>query len=148
MIVLVVGLIGLLLYLELTMPKVSEQIVEIVARAIAKAEGFGIAGAVPTRANNPGDLTQAGQGYAGDTGQTLGANIIVFDTVENGWNALYRQVRLMLSGGSGVYSLADSIEAVAAKYTATDAGAWAQNVADALGVDPSVTLGQLSGVQT
>ena len=148
MIVLIVGLIGILLYLELTMPQVNEQIVELVAQAIAKAEGFGVAGAIPTLANNPGDLTQAGQGYAGDTGRTIGANIIVFDNVTDGWNALYKQVRLMLSGSSDVYSLTDSISTVASKYTATDADAWAQNVANALGIDPSVTLGEISGVQT
>jgi hypothetical protein len=120
-------------------------IVQLLAQAIAAAEGFGVAGAIPTLANNPGDITQAGQNFPGDTGQTMGsAKIIVFDTVQDGWNALYVQVGNMLSGNDTLYPSTLTLEQAGLQYSG-GSSAWVANVAAALGVDPSTTLGQLSG---
>src|SRR5256886_3168558 len=66
---------------------------------IAKAEGYGVPGAIPTRANNPGDLTRS-LGYD-TTGDTLGdAGIVVFINRENGWAALEEQLTLIQNNSS------------------------------------------------
>src|SRR5688572_30319331 len=53
------------------------------AQAIARAEGFYVPGSIPQRANNPGNIKVLGW-----TGPRL-ADIPVFDSVEQGWTALY-----------------------------------------------------------
>lgn len=125
---------------------VNQQTVQLLAQAIADAEGFGPSGNLPTRANNPGDITD--KGYPGDTGQTLGsAGVVVFDTVEHGWQALYAKITRWLNGGSSEYPLSDSLATVGLKYSGGDPN-WSANVAASLGVDPSVTLGEIAGVQS
>lgn len=108
--------------------------------AIAKAEGFGIPGAIPTRANNPGDLTRS-LGFD-ETGEKLGsAGIVVFSSRDEGWGALDRQLSLIQKGAS-VHKLTDTILSFAHSYTATEQTIWAENVARELGADTSVTLAQ------
>jgi hypothetical protein len=69
-----------------------------VAQAIAKREGFGVAGTVPTRLNNPGDLTYAEQHNAlphGVTGRDGKLRVYAaFPSPMDGWLALYNQIRL------------------------------------------------------
>jgi hypothetical protein len=94
------------------------------ASAIAFAEGFGIPGAIPTRANNPGDLV-----IPGWTGGQLGAEkISVFESPAEGWNRLYRQLWLIQSGKSSVYTVNMTIAQMAARWTATEPNHWASNV--------------------
>lgn len=108
--------------------------------AVAKAEGYGVPGAIPTRANNPGDLTKS-LGFS-DTGETLGAaGVVVFSTRDDGWGALDRQFTLIQNGES-LHKLTDTILAFAHSYTATEQDQWAANVAAELGTDPSSTLDQ------
>jgi len=65
--------------------------VTLLARLIAKEEGFGIPGAVPTRDNNPGDLRHSP--HASHDGE--GSNDIgEIDTAEDGWADLERQLQL------------------------------------------------------
>jgi hypothetical protein len=70
----------------------------ILAQAIAKREGFGIPGTVPTRLNNPGDLMYAHQDGAlphGVTGTDGRLRVYAaFASVMDGWRALYNQIRL------------------------------------------------------
>lgn len=113
------------------------------AQAISVAEGFGEAGAIPTRANNPGDITDVGQNLPGDTGQRLGAKIIVFATVTDGWNALYAQATRMLSGSDSLYPASDTLQAVGGTY-ANDPINWPANVAAQLGVSIYTTLGEIA----
>jgi hypothetical protein len=105
------------------------------AEAIARAEGFYVAGSIPQRAHNPGDLKMPNW-----TGPTLGSGISVFQSDGAGWSALYRQLWIIVTGSSGNYYLDMSIEQMAAKWTATEQSAWARNVAGFLAVDPSVSL--------
>lgn len=105
------------------------------AQAIARAEGFYVAGSVPQRAHNPGDLKVPGW-----TGPTLGDNISVFATDDAGWNALYRQLYLILTGQSAYYNLDMTIADMARTWTATQQSAWGSNVAAALGVPTSTPL--------
>lgn len=106
------------------------------ADAIAKAEGFGLPGAIPTLAHNPGDLVLGDIGFG-----TLGAEkITVCANDADGRNRLIHQVTIMLSGISSVYSTGDTIEDVASKWTRSDPFAWARNVASYLRASTSTTL--------
>lgn len=95
------------------------------AEAIARAEGFGIPGAIPTLANNPGDLV-----IPGWTGEKLGSEgISVFSSGEEGWQRLYNQLNLIVTGRSRVYNLDMTILQMGARYAPKDATNWARNVA-------------------
>jgi hypothetical protein len=107
------------------------------ANAIARAEGFGVAGAVPTRANNPGDLAVGDIGH----GVANSAGVTIFGSASDGWAALYNQLLSIFGETSHVYSPAMTFSEMADKWTGGDnAAAWAANVADALGVTPDTTL--------
>lgn len=123
---------------------IPDSLVQAIARAIARAEGF-FSGptALPVRANNPGNLK------LGDAGQgTIGGKTI-FATIEDGWAALYKQIRLMLTGASAYYHPGMTIAQVAKIYTGGDnALAWAKNVAISLGVSVQTKLADLLGIGT
>lgn len=109
------------------------------AVAIAYAEGFYINGSRPQRNNNPGDLTI-------DTiGKAIGKDgpFVVYQTVEDGWEALKRQVSLILTNTSGIYNTNMTIQDVANRYTATEQSAWALNVANKLGVSPDTKISEI-----
>ena len=115
--------------------------IDALARAIAQAEGFGVAGAIPTRAHNPGDLV-----IPGWVGPTLGPErISVFDSDSEGWVRLRHQLSLIDSGKSKVYARSMTIQEMANAWTSTERSAWASNVASALqnqgyGIDENSTL--------
>jgi hypothetical protein len=115
------------------------------ASAIAQFEGFNTPGSRPARNNNPGDLKFAGQ--SGATG-TDSAGFAIFPDPTTGWTALYNQLNLYVTEFPN-----DSILAIMAHYlgqsSATsdaqgNAFTYANFVAQALGVDPSTTLGALA----
>jgi len=107
-----------------------------IANAIAKAEGFFLNGSEPQRAHNPGDLE------LGDIGNGLLFNKTIFATDADGWNALYHQINLMISGDSNVYDPSMTWRDIAAKWVGTsDANNWMLNVTKGLGVLPDSTLG-------
>jgi hypothetical protein len=116
---------------------VSDQVKQI-AQAIANAEGFGVAGAIPTHAHNPGDLE------LGDLGNGTINSKTVFASDQDGWNALYKQVELMISGGSSHYQPTDTWRRIAMTWTGDpqDYVNWLSNVTGSLGVDPDSTLGE------
>jgi hypothetical protein len=115
------------------------------ARAIANAEGWGLPGTIPTRANNPGDLVLPNW-----NGPVLGAErIAVFSSEQEGWLRLYHQLQLIASGRSKVYTLGMTIREMGARWTATQPNEWALNVAAWLatrgyvGTSPETLLGSL-----
>jgi len=111
-----------------------------IAEAIARAEGYYVIGSIPRQYNNPGNLKPVGLNSVGAAG------IRRFDTPEAGWNALYKQVDLMLTNRSSVYTSEMSIGEVAAHYVGMndpDAVNWARNVATFLGVDVSTRLEEI-----
>ena len=115
------------------------------ASAIARAEGFYVPGSIPQLAKNPGNLKSPTWTYAGEReGQTLGSGIVVFQTADAGWAALKRQLMLIISGESNVYSLAMTIRQMGTTWTgnATEGAAWSNNVALAFGVNPDTPLAQ------
>ncbi len=87
--------------------------------------------AIPQVHNNPGDL------------ENLLGQKIVFETEADGWDALYRQIELMISGRSKIYKPTMSWHDIGAHY---DGEAnfinWVNNVCKKLGVQPTQTLQQ------
>lgn len=87
------------------------------AQLFAKREGFGIAGAVPTRNNNPGDLRHA-PGAHHEPGDPDG--IGSFTTPEEGWQMLDRQLGLYAERGltlqAAAYKFAPPSENNSAAY--------------------------------
>lgn len=111
------------------------------ANAIAVAEGFFVSGSRPARNHNPGDLT------VDTTGKGVGMDgpFIVYATDGDGWEALKRQVSLMLTNASQIYNNQMTIREVAQRYTTTDQLAWAATVAAQLGVSMETKLVDLTG---
>ena len=100
-----------------------------IAQAIANAEGYYVAGSLPQRLNNPGSLKLAEN------------TLTQFATANEGWNALYRQIDVMLSGQSAYYTPYMSIREVAWIYTGGDnPDTWANSVAAWLGVSPDTQM--------
>lgn len=95
------------------------------AQLFAKREGFGKAGAVPTRDNNPGDLRHA-PGAQHEPGDPDG--IGHFETPEEGWEALDRQLRLYANRG---LSIAEAVYKFAPE-TENDSAAYLQFILDKL----------------
>ncbi len=118
---------------------VSDYVIRKIAEAIAFAEGFYVPGSIPQRFNNPGDLT------LDTTGKAVGqyGMYMVYGTPDDGWGALYKEVRLMF-GGSRIYDPGMTISEVAAHYTATEKTAWAANVAAHLGVSVTTKLSEIA----
>ena len=118
--------------------------VQKIAKAIAIAEGFYKQGSLPQRANNPGDLERGDIGYGIIDGKT------VYPSASQGWSALYAQVQAMLDNSSKIYGPTWTIQDVANEYVSgqqnptTDSTAWAQNVADTLGVDTETQIGTIA----
>lgn len=117
----------------------SEVIVRKIAEAIAFAEGYYVAGSVPSRLNNPGDLT------VDITGRAIGQQGIyqVYSSAQDGWEALYTQVRLMFAG-SHIYNPLMTIAEIASHYTTTQQAEWAANVARRLGVSINTRLSEIA----
>ncbi len=99
----------------------SKQIKDL-ATAISKAEGFGILGAVPTRAHNPGDLKLSGYPVTGAEG------IAIFPNDETGWEHLYSQLNRMATNASHVYRLTMTFKEFASKWTDTQQSNWLDNI--------------------
>ena len=119
------------------------------AKAISIAEGYGIAGDIPTLANNPGDLILPN--WKGSKLGGQGISVLDADTLESplypngGWFKLLRQIQFIAEGHSHVYNLDMTIQDMAAEWTRTQVDDWATNVANALGVTPETTLQDLIG---
>lgn len=115
-----------------------------IAQAIATAEGFYSPGSRPARNHNPGDMT------SDLIGKSIGMDgpFVVFITDADGWNNLYAQVNAYINGTSRYHSSSSSISDLAGLgsetgYTATDQEAWANTVAQTLGVSVDTPLGQV-----
>jgi hypothetical protein len=127
-----------------TASKAIPQVITDLAIAISHAEGFGVPGAVPTRAHNPGDLK-----IPGWTGLKTGnEGITVFGSDDEGWQALYTQLLRIKNNQSHVYTLKLSFSQFAFHWTDTQEGDWLDNVLYKLrvigyeDVDKDTTLGE------
>lgn len=104
------------------------------AEAIAYAEGYK-PGALPYTNNNPGDLKNSSVRAVGADAQ----GHLIFATPADGWEALRRQLELIVSGRSAVYRLEMSIRQMGAKYAEWSSN-WSRNVASRLGVSEDTPL--------
>lgn len=113
--------------------------INALSTAIAYAEGFYVNGSRPQRNHNPGDLTvdTIGKGIGKD------GPFIIYANVNDGWEALKRQVSLILTNTSGIYNTDMTIMDMARRYTTTEQSAWAMNVASKLGVSPETKISTL-----
>lgn len=106
------------------------------AEAFAKREGFGIAGDMPTRDNNPGDLRHAPteQHAPGDPD-----GIGFFATAEEGWAALERQLLLYADRGMTV---AQAVATFAPPADHNDTSAYLDFVCQYVGCQPGTLVSQ------
>ena len=114
-------------------PQAPSTEIGLLADAIATAEGSN-----PSW-NNPGDLTKS-FGFL-TIGVANSAGVLIFAQPADGWRALYKQLQDIIDGKSH-WTLSTTLADFGNLYSGGDRN-WAINVANALGVDPSVTLGSI-----
>lgn len=110
------------------------------AAAIAQAEGFNVAGSLPQRNNNPGDL----RGWPGVPSDASGYS--VFPSAQAGWDALEAQLNRIRSGVDRYYSPSMTFAQMGAIYAGGDSS-WAENVTAYLGTTPNAMIGSFLGLQ-
>jgi|ERR1035437_412035 hypothetical protein len=134
----------ILLALLLTTTCFAQNRVQTLAKAIAKAEGFGRKNTIPTRYKNPGDLKVVrGYRYPGQTGVGKGGHVI-FRNEASGQAALEHQIEKIIEGTSR-YTVNMSLKDISKKY-AGNWRVWSRNVAHNLGVDPEAYLWEILDV--
>jgi hypothetical protein len=88
------------------------------AQLIAREEGYGIPGTVPTRDNNPGDLRHSPHSFHSGDSNAIGQ----IDTPADGWADLERQLDLYAGRGmtleQAIYEFAPPSENNSAEYLA------------------------------
>ncbi len=109
-----------------------------IAQAIGQQEGFGVAGARPTRNNNPGDLRNWPPGYPTDD-----AGFTIFPNAETGWAALEQDIQEHAAGNPG-QSLQTWIGEYAPASDGNDPIGYAASVAAAVGATPETTFQELA----
>jgi hypothetical protein len=112
------------------------RLIPSLAFAISIAEGFGIVGAIPTLANNPGDLELGDIGFG-----TLGYGITIYESFADGCRALYHELDLILTNNSSYYSTSMTFTQLARTWTGNDnAIEWADTVCGILKIFPDTTI--------
>lgn len=137
------NLLTIALYLLLSAAawaQVDAQKVDVLCHAIARAEGFGVPHAIPTRYHNPGDLKSrpgitplAGQKRIGKAGH------IIFVDDAAGWAAL-RSYVLAISEGRRNHYVAHTTLAQLSRVYAQRWRPWLAQVTKTLGVPGSTRL--------
>ena len=106
-----------------------------IAELIAREEGYGIPGALPTRDNNPGDLRHSPHSFhTADAPDAIGQ----IDSPADGWADLVRELNLYAARGltvaQAIYEWAPPVENNTAGYLAY--------VVNGLGVSADTPLSQ------
>lgn len=116
-----------------------QEAVDLFANAIAVAEGYFVSGSRAQRNNNPGNLT------VDTTGKSIGRDgmFIIYGSAADGWDALKKQVSLILTNASQIYNSNMTVYEIAQRYTTTEQLAWATNVARSLGISPDTKISAL-----
>lgn len=109
-------------------PAIPSPAVVKIAEAIAIAEGFFVPDSIPNRYNNPGDIEEAG-------------TKVNYLTIQDGWNALYRQIEMMIDGRSHIYNPNMQWTTIGKLYTGEQTYMnWVENVCRILQVSVTSTL--------
>ena len=110
--------------------------------AIAHAEGFGLAGALPTIRHNPGDIMQrqpdgsfAVRTYADDEAG-FSAQYSLIQSIVEGRNSLYQPADMPIIRFAGIYTTGKPNAA----QTSVNVANWAQDVATRLGLTVNDSL--------
>jgi hypothetical protein len=101
------------------------------AELIAKQEGFGIAGDIPTTHNNPGDLEHA-PGETHNDGTPVGE----FPTVAAGWAALENQLQDYANRGLNLSQMVD----IYAPPSENNTNAYLDFICEGLGCQPNTLV--------
>lgn len=124
------------------------EIVQTIAEAIARQEGFHVHGSLAQRQNNPGNLRSWGL-------VTISNGYADFPTLDDGWMALRRQVELNISRGLTLEEFFCGKPGVYAGYSPNADGnnckQYGVNVAGWTGLPVSIPLNRFSeqaGIQT
>ena len=109
------------------------------ADAVGHAEGVYTVGSRPYRNNNPGDMILAppASNYTDKSDGTYA----VFDSMQDGWQALEDQLDLIRRGASARYNPNMTFTDMAAVYSPQGNLAWAKNVSIFLGAAPGEKIG-------
>jgi len=135
-------LIGVLIMIILGRRLVPKYVQDM-ALAIMNFEGY-YDGSRSQRNNNPGNLR-----WFGDKIPWHGAvgvdetHHVIFDTFENGWNGLIKQLKLAFENRSRVYSDKDTLFSFFGKYAEANTNQYANYVALQLQVTPDTTLAEI-----
>jgi hypothetical protein len=114
-------------------------VIDKLSKAIARAEGFYVAGSRPARNHNPGNMTlDLIKKAIGKDGP-----FVVYATDADGFENLRRQLWLIW-GGSAYYNPTMTLAEFADVWTATESDSWAKNVANSLGVSVNTQIQQLT----
>jgi hypothetical protein len=118
-------------------------LIDSLANAIARMEGYNVAGSVAQRNNNPGNL-RAGTGQIG----TDANGYAIFPSVDAGFAALDNQIQLNINRGLTLTQFFQGKPGVYAGYApaadSNDPTNYANTVAGWLGIDPNTQLSSLS----
>ena len=113
------------------------------AQLIARKEGFGIPGALPTVRHNPGDLRHSphsqhpgGPAHKDDVG--------TIDTDQHGWSDLERQLQIYADEG---LTLRQMIHLYAPESDHNNTSAYLQFVCNGLGLAPETKVSEALKVQ-
>lgn len=118
--------------------------VTALADAIAKAEGYGVRGAIPTRYFNPGDLKAVrGYRFPGQIGIGKGGHVR-FRNDAAGRAALIHQIEKIMDDSSR-YNVNMTLRELSKRY-AGNWRVWSKNVAHNLGVNPDACLWEILDV--
>jgi hypothetical protein len=106
-----------------------------IAELIAKEEGYGIPGAMPTRDDNPGDLRHSPHSF-----HSAGAPNAIgqIDSPADGWNDLVRQLNIYVHDHP-TWTVADAIYCFAPP-SENDSAAYLDYVVYGLGCAPTTLL--------
>ena len=105
----------------------------LLAKLIARQEGFGIPGAIPTTHRNPGDLRHSPHSDHPGKPNAIGT----IDTVEHGWEDLERQLRIYAAKGLTIAQMV----AVYAPPMENNSSAYLANICAGLRCSPNTPVG-------
>ena len=132
---------------KLNQPKEDKKrkVISRLAHIIAIQEGFYKIGTIAQRNNNPGNLVYVGQSKA--IGQDKNG-FCIFATEQDGWDALYFQLSLILDGKSRYYSpemtIREFVETWAPTSPKDEKDAYARAIAYEFGCEVETKLNQLT----
>lgn len=133
------GVVGISMIGGIFGPSYSDSVIRL-SQAIANAEGFNVSGSLPATNNNPGNLTLDVNGTAVGTDSH---GFMQYATPQDGWNALYYQVNLILSNASSLYNNAMTLAQIGNIYSPGTGSVWASNVASYLGTSTATPVNQI-----